>query len=138
MRLLALFALALVFLAGTEPALAQNTLATGAAPEIPWLRLILSFALCIGLAAAAIFLLKHYQARRAGVASGFGGLQFAKGASRFQPELQVVEARRMVGNSHVCLVQFDGRQFLLAVSDGGTSIVHERPIPEVLPEDAVP
>lgn len=105
------------------PAMAQASLATGSAPEVPWLRLVLSFALCIGLAFAAILLLRRYQ--RQGSAGLLASLR-GKADSLPAPEIKVLESRRLGPSGQICLVEFDGRKLLLSVTNSEIAILAEK------------
>lgn len=108
-----------------HPACAQGstTLATGSAPEVPWLRLVLSLLLCIGIAVAAILLLRRYQRGGTGTATKWFSAQGLVPDQR----IRIVEARRLGAGSQLCLVRFDDREMLLAVTSDRVAVLAESP-----------
>lgn len=114
------------FAASHSPVLAQTTLATGSAPDIPWLRLIFSFLLCIGIAIGAVLLLRRYQRR-----GGVGLLKRLRLAGELPvaDQIRIVEARRVSPSGRLCLIEFDGRQFLLSVTEQSIGILAEKNTP---------
>lgn len=103
----------------SEPVLAA-TLGTAAGPGVPWLRIVVAFAFCIGLAIAAIWLLRMYRERRiAQSATGW----LAKRKERDQRKIEVVETRRISAHADVCLLRWQGRSYLLLVGQSGASLI---------------
>lgn len=115
----ALAALAAVLL----PACAHAaTLAGGSSPQIPWVRLIVSLVFCLGLALSAILVMRRMQQQGTG-----GILRRMRGERPAAPDtFRILEARRISPTSHLCLVEFDGREFLLAATDHAVEVVAER------------
>lgn len=95
-----------------------NGLGNGTAPEVPWLRIVISLLFCLALAAAAIVAIKRSRI-------GIGGF-LKSGRKLRQPEIHVVETRRIAPHASVCLVEFDGRHLLLGVSAQGVAVIAER------------
>lgn len=114
---------AMVFAAQHTPALAQTTLAAGSAPDIPWVRLIFSFLFCIGVAIGAVLLLRRYQQR-----GGSGLLKRLRlgGELPVTDQIRILEARRVSPSGRLCVIEFDGRQFLLSVTDHTIAVLAEK------------
>ena len=100
-------------------------LATGGAPEVPWLRVTISLGLCLALAAAAILALKRY--RGGGTASIAGLLKGRAGLT--EARITIIETRRIAPGASVCLVGFEGRELLLGISGQGVSVQTEKKTP---------
>lgn len=95
-------------------------LGTATSPGIPWLRITLSLAFCIGIAFAAILLLRHH--RRAGLSRTVVG-RFAKRNERLRREIDVVETRRLSPHADICLMECRGTSYLLLVGPTGSSVI---------------
>lgn len=104
-----------------SPALA-GALADGSAPGIPWLRLILSFGICIAVAFGAILLLKHYQRR--GIANPIKSLLERQGVTPVR-RIAIIETRRASLNADLCLVECDGETFFLALTPAGATVLKQ-------------
>ncbi|PSJ42199.1 flagellar biosynthetic protein FliO [Allosphingosinicella deserti] len=111
---------ALLLCAG--PALA-NGLGRGEALDISLGRIVAGFLVSVGVAAAAIFVLRQ---RRGG--GGPIRLPSWRLALR-QPEIQVVETRRLSQHGDICLVRNQGREYLLLVTAGQSRILRETELP---------
>lgn len=100
------------------------TLGTATAPGVPWLRIVFAFAFCIGVAFAAIWLLRAYrEGRIAQAAAGW----FPKRGARAQRQIEVVETRRISAHADVCLLHWQGRSYLLLVGQSGVSLIDSDP-----------
>ena len=120
------YALALPFLALVAfpaAALARASLAMGSAPEIPWFRLIFSFLLCMGIAIGAILLLRRHQ--RHGSWGILNRMQLGDARPALD-QIRILEVRRVSPTGRLCLIEFDERHFLLAVTDHAITILAER------------
>lgn len=107
----------LLLAALSAPALAGD-LTSGSSPAIPWLRLLLSFAFCIALAGGAALLLK----RRHTLAAPLKRL--AADAVRSGPRrMAIVETRRANLHVDLCLVEYDGEVYFLALTPAGASVL---------------
>ena len=104
-------------------AFARTTLATGSTPDIPWLRIVLSFLLCLALAVAAILAVRAYRAR------GFRKVQTLFGAQRGRRDsaIEIIETRRIAPHTDLCVVQFSGETLLLSISREGVSLIARTP-----------
>lgn len=100
------------------PALAAP-IATGAAPGVPWLRLIFSLMLCLMVAFGAIVALKRYQHR--GIANPLKKL--LERSSTVQRPISLVETRRASVHGDVCLVECEGEKWLLAFTPAGVTVL---------------
>lgn len=107
----------------TEPAFAA-TLGGAASPGVPWLRIVFAFALCIGVAFGAIWLLRLYREGR--IARSAAGWLPARGA-RAERQIEVVETRRISAHADVCLLHWQGRSYLLLVGPSGVSLIDSDP-----------
>lgn len=105
------------------PSLAQAVpLTGGASTQIPWLRLVLSLAFCLGLAIVAILVMKRMQLGGVeGLLRGISGKQVAT-----TDTFRIIEARRLGPSSQMCLVEFDGREILLVTTDHAVEVIAER------------
>jgi len=107
------------------PALAAPALATGSAPDIPWLRLGIAILLGLLLAGAAAWLLRRHAARGGRKRSISHILSHlspgAKGA--LHRRIRIVETRRASQHGDLCLVEADGRTYLLALTAGGATLI---------------
>ena len=106
-----------------QPAFAA-ALGGAASPGIPWLRIVFAFAFCIGVAFAAIWLLRLYrEGRIAKPAAGW----FRARRERTQLKIEVVETRRISAHADVCLLHWQGRSYLLLVGPSGVSLIDSDP-----------
>lgn len=112
------FAIPLLLLA--EPAFASARLTGGAAPEIPWLRLVLSFAACILVAVGAVLALRKLQGRRPAGILAFLSQDGSAAAAR---SLHVLERRRIGVNAELLLIQCDDQRLLLAATPRGVEVL---------------
>lgn len=99
--------------AATNPGAAFADPMTGGA-DIDVFRIVLSLVVCIFVALFAIFLIR----RRGG---SFSRLMRTPGDGPV-----IVETRRISLNAELCRLQWDGREFLLVVSQQGTTVLRER------------
>lgn len=108
-----------------EPAWAGAQLAGGSSPDIPWLRLVLSFAVCLLVAVGAIVALKRFQGTTRG--NRFAGM-LGRDARRAGPAIRLLETRRIGLHADLCLVEFEDQQMLLAATAHGVEILDKRGI----------
>lgn len=114
--------------------LAQNLLLFGAAaqistigvpdsPGVPWLRITVALFLCIGIAIGTILLLRHFSGRRLQEMLGtqLGGIK-RKG------EIEIIETRRASVYGQICLFQYRGTAYLVAVTAGAATLIDKVPI----------
>lgn len=94
------------------PALAQ-TLGQGQDDGVSTWRVILALILCLALAAAVPFAMK---------ARGFSGLNLPS-LGRVTRRLRVIESVRLSQQASVSLVELDGEEFLVSVSNAGVEIL---------------
>ena len=98
-------------------------LASGAAPAIPWLRLVLSFLFCIAVAGGASLALRRYRGKS-------GTPPWAALFSRTKPaplrRLRILETRRASQYGDLCLVEIDTQLYFLALTPGG-AVLLDRP-----------
>ncbi|MET4682551.1 hypothetical protein [Brevundimonas faecalis] len=113
MRLSLLAGAALLLTA--SPALSAASLAGGTSADIPWLRLIGALALCLGLAAAAVFALRHRQ----GATGGLPALWKPRARDASPPRLVETGALRLSNNVQLALFTIDGEPWIAATSPQG-------------------
>lgn len=101
----------LMLYAFAAPAWAQ-TLGQGASTETPWLRVIAALLLCLGLAVAAALLLKKH----------LGGPTPALFGARAR-RIQLIDTLRLSHQVDLCVVQYGGKQLLVAASPGGATLL---------------
>lgn len=120
-------ALAALLLLAAGPACAGTQLTGGVSPDVPWMRLVLSFAFCVLVAAGAVLALKRFEAK--GRAAPFSSLlgRKALGGGR---AIQVLETRRISVHADLCLIEFDGERMLLAATAHGVEIL-DKSRPEI-------
>lgn len=93
------------------------------APGIPWLRIFVALLVCIGIAIAAVFLLRQIVRRgKLGmINSKFG--RIANGT-----DIEILESRRASIHGHICLIHCRGHAYLIAMTAGGASLIDKMPI----------
>jgi hypothetical protein len=125
-----LLSLILVNLASPAPA-AQ--LATGSAPDIPWLRLIAALVLSTAVAAAAIIALRRRpgQAAEGPLAKFLGGIRSAS-----PRRIVILETRRASQHGDLCLVEVDETVYLLALTASGATLLDRQKLPGDAPPEA--
>lgn len=110
---------ALLLSALPSSALAQG-LTGGSAPDVPWLRLVLAFGLCIAIAFGAVLLLRRHQ-------RGGGPLLpaalFERRSAVTQRRISVIETRRASPTADLCLLECDGQTWLIALTPAGATIL---------------
>lgn len=94
-------------------------IATGSAPGVPWLRLIVSLLVCLVVAFGAVLALKRYQRR--GFATRLKVL-IQRSASVERP-ISLIETRRASLHGDLCLVECEGERWLLAFTPSGVTIL---------------
>lgn len=94
-------------------------IATGSAPGVPWLRLIVSLLVCMIVAFGAVLALKRYQRR--GVARPLKAL-IQRSTSAERP-ISVIETRRASVHGDLCLVECEGERWLLAFTPSGVTVL---------------
>jgi flagellar biogenesis protein FliO len=104
----------LVMLSTAMPATAQR-LGQGAGADISIWRVLLALLFCLALGAAAIFLLRRRYR---------GARPLAFGRER---RLQLVENIRLSHQVDLCIVSRDGREYLIATSPQGVTVVDDGP-----------
>ena len=110
----------------SSPAAAQS-LATGSAPGIPWVRLLFSLVFCIALAWGVVVAIRHYQRR--GMANPVKRLLDRQGTPAPR-RIAIIETRRASLHADLCLVECDGEAFFLALSPAGATVLNHRKEPE--------
>lgn len=108
-----------LLLALPAPVFAQG-LTGGSAPEIPWLRLVLAFALCIAVAYGAILLVRRHQR---GGGPILPAVLFARRSGSTTRRISVIETRRASPTADLCLVECDGEIWLLALTAAGAIVL---------------
>lgn len=99
---------------GAMPAAAQR-LGQGGGTEISLWRVMLALIFCVAIGAAAIFLLRRRY-------RGVRPLAF-----RRERRLQLVENMRLSHQVDLCIVSRDGREYLIAASPQGVTLVDAGP-----------
>jgi flagellar biogenesis protein FliO len=99
-------------LAALPAVAAAQRLGQGSGPEIAWWRVAAALFLCLALAAGVAFALRK---RIRG-----GTPLFTAGPRR----LQLVESLRLSHQVDVCIVRCDGRDWLIAATPHGASLLH--------------
>lgn len=92
----------------------------GGAIDISLGRIIISFVICVIIAALAILLLRQRS----------GKFDLAGLFARIEPrarEIAVVETRRLSPHADICLVRQGGREYLLVVQQGNAQVLSDRP-----------
>ncbi|OCC22928.1 hypothetical protein MB02_14270 [Croceicoccus estronivorus] len=115
-RCLLSFALALASMG--HPAAAASGLGTAGEPAIPWLRIGLSLAFCVALAAGAILALRRHQGR----------LDFSRLSHAPRRRIEVIETRRISPHGDVCLMHCEGHAYLIAVGQGHALVLDKQPV----------
>lgn len=112
--------LAVAILAATGAAQTHaSRLGGGGAVDVSLGRIVISFVICIIIAALAILLIRQRSGKL-----DLAGL-FATMESRTR-EIQVVETRRLSPHADICLVRQGGREYLLVLQPGGTQVLNEQ------------
>lgn len=104
------------------PAAAQR-LGQGTGTDVPILRVIIALGFCLALGAAAIFLLRRRYR---------GARPLAFGRER---RLQLVENLRLSHQVDLCIVSRDGREYLIASSPQGVTVVDDGPFAAPAPAE---
>lgn len=108
------------FVAGCIPASALAApIATGSAPGVPWLRLIMSLLACLAIAFGAIVALKRHQ--RQGIANSLAA--FVQRSASTQRAISLIETRRASAHGDLCLVECEGERWLLAFTPSGVTVL---------------
>lgn len=108
------------------PAAAQVVTATtehlgGGGVEIPVVRIVVSLAACLAIAALAILFLRQR--------GGQIDLRTALGrVSSRRSAIDVIEVRRLSLHGDVCLIRHDDREYLLLVQAGDSRVLRERDV----------
>jgi flagellar biogenesis protein FliO len=118
---------AAIVLAGAAPAMAQ-TLGQGTDVDLPWWRVIGALLFCLLLAAGAAFVLRD----RLPFLQGLRPLLDRRRPTR----LRLIEATRLAQQVDVCLLRYDDRELLIAVSPQGAVLLENQPASSVAAEDA--
>lgn len=115
-------AAALAIAAAAWPALgwAAPQIGLHEGPDLNLVRLGAAFLLCCGIAMAAALLMKRFGPR------GAAGVRFAGWPRRSSSGLTIVEARRVSVHADVCRLAYDGREYLVVVSAGSTTLLAEK------------
>lgn len=114
----------------TGPALAQ-TLGQGDSHDIAWWRVGGALALCLLLAVAAGLALRMRQGGGARLSPGkFASLPGALRLLERGPRtLQLVETLRLSHQLDICLIRWEGRDYLIAAGPQGATLLAERDAP---------
>ena len=103
-------------------AAADTAFAYGAAPSVPWARIVLAFLLCVGLAVAAIAFLRW----RTGQGSpGRFWQQMVRSAGERQRELELVERLALSATTQLVVVRWGERKLLILASPSGAQALGE-------------
>ncbi len=119
---------ALIVSACASPLAAAAPLGQGQAPEIPVARLVFGLVLCVGLAWGIAYLIRTFRLQGRLAPLKLGGIG--------QARLRVLEARRAGLATDVCLVRCDGRDFLIAATQGHVLVLHSSDVPPAPTEPA--
>jgi len=110
-------------LAALAGAASAQTLGQGDEAGVPWFRLVAALTLCLGLAAGAVFVLRHRMAVgpawRFDPASIFEITRTAAGARRVTD----VETRRLSPQVTLSVFKCDGRSYMVASSVQGQLVL---------------
>ncbi|AKM07975.1 flagellar biosynthetic protein FliO [Pelagerythrobacter marensis] len=109
-----------------EPARAAARLAGGSSPDIPWLRLVLSFAVCIVVAFGVIVALRKFQRTTRG--NRFARM-LGRDSARVKPTIRLLEMRQIGMHADLCLIEFDNQQLLLAATAHRVEVLEKRAVP---------
>jgi hypothetical protein len=115
------FALALMAAASAARPHAAR-LGGGGAIDVSLGRIVISFVICIIIAALAILLIRQRSGR----------FDLASLFARMEPrarEIQIVETRRLSPHADICLVRQGGREYLLVLQQGGTQVLRDQAAP---------
>lgn len=112
---------------------AREALGRASDADLPVWRLVIAFILCIIVAIMAALALRRFM--RGGGASPahsggprwFGGRNWLAGAPR---EIAIQETHRASLHGDICLINWGERQFLVAISPGGVTLLDSRPAPQ--------
>ncbi|MFA6114574.1 MAG: hypothetical protein WC729_11295 [Sphingomonas sp.] len=115
------FAFVLLAAASAVPLHAAR-LGGGGAIDVSLGRIVISFVICIIIAALAILLIRQRSGRND--LAGF----FARMEPRAR-EIQIVETRRLSPHADICLVRQGGREYLLVLQQGGTQVLRDQAVP---------
>jgi len=96
-------------------------LATGSAPDIPWLRLLIALAVSTTVAAAAIFALRRKPGSAGPLVKFFQNLRSAPPRRIF-----ILETRRASQHGDLCLVEVEDAVYLLALTTSGATLLYRR------------
>lgn len=100
------------------PALAAaQTLGQAATPDVPWLRLVVAFLICVSLAVGAALALKARY--------GVSGQLFSTATRRLRP----LERLRLAQNLEAHLLVCDGRELLVVASSHALAVLDHSPPP---------
>lgn len=105
---------------------AKSTLAQGVTPDIPWLRIVLSFIFCIAVAVIAILALRAYKGKQG------NGLQsiFAKRGRVKSNRIYIAEMRRLNAHADLCVIHFNDQEYLLSVAGSGITVLAQHALSE--------
>lgn len=99
----------------------------GGAVDISLGRIIISFLICVIIAALAILLIRQRSGR----------IDLASLFARMEPrkrEIEVVETRRLSPHADLCVVRQGGREYLLVLQQASAQVLRDQAI--VTPDDA--
>lgn len=121
---------------------AAQTLGQGSGLEIAWWRIVAAFLICAALAVAAAFALRTRMQASGAHSQPASGWRAVRNAifswpscpEAGEPRLRLVETLRLGPQVDICLVQVDGRDFLVAMSPQGVSLLAgDAPVPRDAP-----
>lgn len=89
--------------------------------------------LCIGIAVLLILALRRVRAGR--MNAGIGSL-LPRGLGAGARAIDIVETRRVNMAVDLCIFDYDGERYLIAVGAGGSTLLDRSPLPSSDPEEA--
>jgi len=105
------------------PAMAHaQQLSTATPIELPFVKLALSLVLC----SICALLLALFLKRRMGGLGAPPSLRRPGGWLKTIRQVAILETHRISLNADACRVAFDGKEYLVIVSQGGALLLHER------------
>lgn len=117
-----------LLLAAAPTAAGAQHLGGAGSPDVSLVRVMLALAVCLLVAALAVFLIRQRISGRPPALL----FRFKSSAAR----IRVVESRRVGMQAELCIAQCDGEEYLLLLSQGGPLLLRQGAVPASLDEVA--